>query len=170
MRSVAVTSRRPCRRPASARRGQRGIAIVELALVLLPLVLLLAAAAEFGRAFYTYNILAQGVRGATRYLALVDNPDKPSLQQEVRNLVRFGNVDGTGSELVAGLTEAMIQICTPSDDSACTEDHSAVATGSGTLDLVSVRIVGFTYTPMFSAVITAPLAFSSIGLTMRARP
>jgi Flp pilus assembly protein TadG len=170
MRSIAATSHRPCHRPAPARRGQRGIAIVELALVLLPLVLLLAAAAEFGRAFYTYNVLAQGVRGATRYLALVDDPDKPANQQEVRNLVRFGNTDGTGSVLVTGLTEAMVKLCTPSDYAACTADHSSVATGSGTMDLVSVRIVGFSYTPMFSAMLTAPLTFSTIGLTMRTGP
>lgn len=153
-----------------SRRGQRGFAMVELALVLVPLILLLSGVAELGRAFYTYNLLAQGVRNATRYLTLANSPNNAMDQQKVRNLLRFGNVDGTGTLLVTGLQESMVKICTPTDTAACVgEDHSAVATGSGDVDLVSVRIVGFKYTPMLSAVITASVSFPTIGLTMRPR-
>src|SRR5258705_10508235 len=62
-------SRERIRKISSFKRDERGLQLVELAIVLPVLVLLFAAAAEFGRYFYEYTTLAKGTRVAVRYLA-----------------------------------------------------------------------------------------------------
>ena len=53
----------------SFKRDDRGLQLVELAIAVPILVLLFAAAAEFGRYFQEYTTLAKGSRVAARYLA-----------------------------------------------------------------------------------------------------
>ena len=48
---------------------QRGVAAVELALILPLLLAICFAVTEFGRAIYTYNTLAKSTRDASRYLS-----------------------------------------------------------------------------------------------------
>ena len=48
--------------------SQRGVALVELALVLPLLLAVCFAITEFGRAIYTYDTLAKSARDAARYL------------------------------------------------------------------------------------------------------
>jgi Flp pilus assembly protein TadG len=147
-------------------RSQRGLATVELALVLMPLVLLLSATADLGRAFYTYNVLSQGVRSAARYLALV-NPVDDTARTTARNLVLYGNTEASDTPRVPDLTTSMVSICTP----ATCNDHNAVLTASGTaVNLVSVRISGYAYVSLFSTLLPAKLEFSPINVTMRAHP
>ena len=50
-----------------SRRGERGQAVLELALVLVLLLLLLAGAADFGRAFYSYGVITNACREGARY-------------------------------------------------------------------------------------------------------
>src|SRR6266516_4760385 len=62
---------RRLRRAAQLRgfaRNERGIQLVELAIVLPVLMLLFGATAEFGRFFYEYTTLAKASRVGTRYL------------------------------------------------------------------------------------------------------
>ncbi|NML15303.1 TadE/TadG family type IV pilus assembly protein [Azohydromonas caseinilytica] len=142
------------------------MATVELALVLLPLVLLLSATADLGRAFYTYDTLVKAARGAARYLALSTTPDDVTVQAQVKNLALYGDIDGGGTPLVPGLTSTMVQICTPK---LCDADHNnvpVVGSAGSTMTLVSVRIVGYTYTSVFSAVLPATFAFRPINVTM----
>jgi Flp pilus assembly protein TadG len=162
MRSRPAT---PCR-PAP-RRAQRGLALVELALVMLPLLLVLAATADLGRAFYTFNTLAQAARGAARSLALADPPDDAA-QTAARNLVVYGSSENTGTPLEADLDPAEnIEICTAT---LCNASHSdQLLTSGGTVDLVSVRIHGYAYTSLFSVLLPAKLPFSDIRVTMRGR-
>lgn len=156
-------------RPA-LRRSQRGSATVELATVLLPLLLLITATADAGRALYTYNTLLKAARGAARFLALANPPDATA-QATALNLVLYGDVDvpATNQALAPGLTTSMVQICTPA---LCSSNHNAVAIlGSGTtMGLVSVRISGYSYTSLFSAVLPATIAFNPIQVTMRGLP
>lgn len=151
-----------CRRPAP-RRGQRGLALVELALVMVPLVLLLGATADLGRAFYTFDTLTKAARSAARYLSLGDTTDATRLAN-ARNLVLYGNTDGTGTKLVADLSSTHVAICTPT---TCAVDHSDQTNGIATVDLVSVRISGYAYTSLFSAMLPATLDFHDISVTMR---
>ncbi|WP_298235032.1 TadE/TadG family type IV pilus assembly protein [uncultured Azohydromonas sp.] len=160
-----MTGRPACHAPATRRHRQRGVAIVELALVLLPLVLLLMLTVDLGRAFYTFNTLTKAARGAARHLTLV-NPEDPDKRSEARNLVLYGNVNGSGTKLVPDLDSEAIEICTP----ALCEDHDDEPIDGGTMDLVSVRIHNYAYAPLFSALLPAPLNFKDISVTMRAFP
>lgn len=64
---------RQCKRPD--RLSARGIATVEFALMLLPLVLLLAFPLLFGRIFYQYEIARKAAHDAARYMASVPQAD-----------------------------------------------------------------------------------------------
>ena len=52
------------------KRRQKGVAIVEFALVLPFLLLLTFITTEFGRAIWEYNTLTKSVRDAARYLSI----------------------------------------------------------------------------------------------------
>ena len=120
------------------RKRHRGLAITELT-ILLPLVLLLMLlTAEFGRAFWEYNTLTQTVRDAARYASaqglfgstgIVQVTD--TLRTEVANLVVYGNVVGSGSPLLDGLTAAGVSVESP---------------GEGDILVRST----YTYTPIFN--------------------
>jgi Flp pilus assembly protein TadG len=141
---------------------------VELALVMLVLVVLMTATADAGRAFYTYNSLVKAARSGVRYLALANPPDATA-QTQALNLVLYGDVDTTSTPLVPNLTAPMIQICTPA---LCPTNHKDVPIGgtSSTMSLVSVRITGYTYQSVFSAVLPATIGFGDIQATMRGLP
>jgi Flp pilus assembly protein TadG len=101
-------SRNLIRRLFCFKEDERGVQLVELAIVLPVVILLFAAAAEFGRYFYEYTTLAKGTRVAARYLATAasDGNDDPC----AKNLVVYGNLGGTGNPIVTGLTPANVQI------------------------------------------------------------
>ena len=84
---------------------QKGTAIVEFALILPLLLLLTMITTEFGRAIYQYNTIVKSLRQATRYLSLQTPNTKTT---EAKNLVVFGNIAGTGTALVPGLTVAKV--------------------------------------------------------------
>lgn len=49
---------------------QHGVAAVEFALVIIPLLLIVAGIVEFGRTFWYYNALAKSTRDAARYVSV----------------------------------------------------------------------------------------------------
>ena len=115
-------------------RGERGTQLVELAIVLPVLVLMLGAAAEFGRFFYTYQTLAKATRAGARYLTT--EPATGASDPKAEKLVVYGDESGKGSAVVSGLTT----------------DHVRVTRTGGTgafPERVTVRIVGYTYRPVF---------------------
>ena len=69
---------------------QKGVAIVEFALILPFLLLLSFITIEFGRAIWQYNTLTKSVRDAARYLSI----QTPGTQRsrEARNLMVYGNL------------------------------------------------------------------------------
>jgi Flp pilus assembly protein TadG len=83
-------------------KDERGVQLVELAIVIPIFVLLFAAVAEFGRYFYEYTTLTKSSRAAVRYLATaaVNNTE----DTKARNIVVYGNPAGSGSPLISGLT------------------------------------------------------------------
>lgn len=89
-------------------RKQRGVAMVEFAIVVPIFILLLMATAEVGRAFYQYNTLTKAVRDGARYLsehaldAGVLEID-PADETFTRNLVVYGNLLGSGDPLLDDL-------------------------------------------------------------------
>lgn len=142
------------------RRKQQGVAAVELALVMIPLILMAFGITEFGRAIYQYNTLAKSVRDATRYLSQ-QGPGEGS--DTARCLAVHGNRTCTGSALAPGLTLSHIQI---RDQVSNPPTHLNQPTGSGAINLVTVAITGYQFTSLVPLV--APnITFGGISVTMR---
>ena len=143
---------------------QRGAALVELALITPLLLLLTFITTEFGRAMYEYNLVVKSTRDAVRYLS-VQTPN--SHIDEARNLMVFGNIDGTGVPLARGLSLANVPA-----GSCCTWQ----TTGANPLiTTVTVRISSYTFHSLFPSVMgiafadaNGDLVFSDITATMRA--
>lgn len=161
----------PTRRP-------KGVVSVELALLLIPLVLLLMGSADAARSMYYYGGLVKQVRDATRMLSERNPLDPDYLTVDVpaaQCLAVFGNTQCTGDAVVGGLETGMVKVCdrvsspsaTPSADCAG-GNYQEVATGSGVINLVQVRIVGYPYTGLTSVVAAlAGIDFNDIQATMR---
>lgn len=102
---------------AHAPRPQRGLATVEMAITLPVLLLLLFATAELGHLISQYDTLDKAVRDGARYAASVSAQGStgfvvitPAIQDEVANLVTYGNVNGTGSPLLPGLSPSDVTV------------------------------------------------------------
>lgn len=142
---------------------QSGVAIVEFALILPLLLLLTMITTEFGRAIYQYNTIVKSLRGAARYLS-VQTPSTPLTPNtvaitEATNLVVFGNVSGTGSAMVPGLTVGNVAAPTWQ------------TTGSNPLiNTVTITVTGYTFHPLVTGVFGTAfgdISYSDISATMR---
>lgn len=120
------------------KRDDRGLQLVELAIVLPIMILLFAAVAEFGRYFQAYTTLAKGSRVAARYLATActNGADDPA----AKNLVVYGNLAGTGDPIVNGLAVSNVAVVRR-------DAGGAVTTGFPTT--VTIEITDFQHTPIF---------------------
>jgi Flp pilus assembly protein TadG len=138
------------------RNRQRGVALVEFALVLPLLLLLSLVSTELGRAVYRYNTTAKAVRDAVRYLS-VQTPGTHIA--EARNLIVYGNVAGTGPMLDTALGAANVPAPTWQ------------TTGSNPLiNTVTIRVTGYQFRPLVTNMFGARFAtmtFNDISATMR---
>jgi Flp pilus assembly protein TadG len=154
---------------------QRGAVLVELALVLLPLLIIVFGITEVGRALYQYNTLAKAARDAARYLSTQAAGNNNGEYTVARCLAVYGKQVCTANDkpLVPALTTAMITICdatSAAPTASCPLSYAGVPTGSGAVDLTSVRIVGFTFSPLVLAPLTpfgGAITFAPISVTMR---
>jgi Flp pilus assembly protein TadG len=139
---------------------QRGVAIVEFALVLPVLLVLTFTVIEFGRALYQYNTLTKAVRDGARYLSM----QMPNTNvAEAKNLMVFGNTAGTGNPLVLGLS--LTNVPDPQWDATPT---GGVPT---TIPTVRVSINNYTFVPMVPSVFglnIGNITYNEISATMRA--
>ncbi|HYE14559.1 MAG TPA: TadE/TadG family type IV pilus assembly protein [Pyrinomonadaceae bacterium] len=122
---------------AAARRLARredGTQLVELAIVLPVMLVMFGAVAEFGRFFYTYQTLAKATRAGARYLTT--EPADGSSDAKAENLVVYGNTTGTGDPVVSGLSAGNVSVERSGGPSSMPER-------------VTVKIVGYTYSPLF---------------------
>jgi hypothetical protein len=76
----------------------RGGAIAEFMLGLVPLVIAFALIFEFGRAFWSHQAAIKGVRDATRYLTRVEDPADPAAQTVAQQLLLTGEQAPGGVE------------------------------------------------------------------------
>jgi Flp pilus assembly protein TadG len=141
----------------------RGVAAVELALTIGPMLVLTFGVTEYGRAIYTYNAIDKAARDAARYLT-APPPGSTNPNSDAANLVVYGNVAGTGAPLAPGLTTGMVNIC---NATLCPGTHQNVPTGTGVLNLVTVSINGYVYNSIVTYVAPATLNFNNISVTMR---
>jgi Flp pilus assembly protein TadG len=116
------------------RKDERGVQLVELAIVLPVFLILFAAVGEFGRYFYEYTTLAKSARVGARYLS--GKAVNATEDTKAKNLVVYGNAAGTGSPVLTGLTTANV-----------------VITRSGGVPVlpqtVKIQIVNFRHQPIF---------------------
>jgi Flp pilus assembly protein TadG len=89
-------------------RGEQGVQLAELAIVLPLILLMFVATAEFGRFFYAYSTLSKASRVGARYL--VSAPIDGSDDTKAKNLIVFGNQNGTGSPLITNLQTTNVTI------------------------------------------------------------
>ena len=135
---------------------QKGVAIVEFALILPFLLLLTFLTTEFGRAVWEYNTLTKSVREAARYLSIQTPGTKIT---EARNLIVYGNLAGDGPPLAAGLTTTLVP-----DPTWQTAGTNPV------INTVTVRISGYSFNSIVNTVFGAPfgdITFADITATMR---
>jgi Flp pilus assembly protein TadG len=156
------------------RQRQSGIAAVEFAILLIPLLVIATGITEFGRAMYYYNTIAKVARDAARLMSTQTptDPDYPGLTSRATCTAVYGNQACSGAPLVPGLTTAMVSIC---DRASCPGTHANVPTGTGVINLVTFTIGGpnnpypfqslAPFTPALFGV--ASFNFGPIGVTMR---
>jgi hypothetical protein len=122
--------------PAEFARCERGTQLVELALVLPIMLLLLASIAEFGNFFYTYSTLAKATRGGARYMT--SKTFSGAEKDKARSLAAYGDANAgcAGEPVIKGLTCANF-------------DVQGVGGAPGFPDKVSVKVINYTYQPLF---------------------
>jgi Flp pilus assembly protein TadG len=137
--------------------NQKGVALIEFALVL-PLLLILALiSAELGRAVYRYNTTAKVVRDAARYLSM----QSPGTHvAEARNLILYGNT-----------APANLQLLDPALSAANVPAPTWQTAGSDPLiNTVTIRVSGYQFRPMITNMFGAQfvtITFNDISATMR---
>src|SRR2546426_5862562 len=135
------------------RRDERGIHLVELAIVLPIFILLFGATAEFGRYFYEYTTLAKSARVGARYLATA--AVNSAEDTNAKNIVVYGNSAGTGNPIPSGLSTTNVTI-----------------TRSGGVPVlpqtVTVQITGFKHQPIFD--LGAILNTSTLSMNIDVKP
>jgi hypothetical protein len=150
--------RRARRRLAGLAHNERGVQLVELAIVLPLFMILFAATAEFGRYFYEYTTLAKAARLGARYLVTekvdCDHADV------ARNLVVFGNTAGTGSPILPGLETTHVSI-TPND-------LDCAGTPQGVPQAITITFSGFKHESLFD--IGGLLKSSTISMDIDVKP
>ena len=135
-------------------RDERGVQLVELAIVVPIFILLFAATAEFGRYFYEYTTLAKATRVGARYLASACV--KTNEDTNAKNIVVFGNAAGTGTPILTGLSSTSNVTITRS---------GGVPTVPQT---VTVQITSFKHQPIFD--LGAITKISSLSLKVDVKP
>ena len=125
-------------------RRDRGQALVEFSLALIPFLLLLMAVFDFGRAIYIYNGVSQAAREVARAASVHPNEDTNPVGY---SLEATRTID-TQVGLIPGLVvdDPVCVLSVDADDSAanaqpCTEDEFVVVTAHSTYTPVS--LLGF---------------------------
>jgi len=112
------------------RGDERGVQLVEVALVIPIMLLLFGAVAEFGRYFYEYTTAAKAARVGARFLASKSVNSSTNYELQAKNLVVYGNIGGTGDPVLPGMTINNVDI-----------QYAGVT--SGVPDTVTVNIVSY---------------------------
>lgn len=152
-------------RSANISSRQRGVAAIEFAIVLIPMLILCFGITELGRAIFYYDTLVKSARAGVRHLT-VSPPGDATARSEAQCLAVFGNTGCTGTAVVPGLTTAMVEI---RDAISHPATHATVATGSGVVDLVTVTVGTANDPYQFQSVVTwvvPDLTFSPVHATM----
>jgi Flp pilus assembly protein TadG len=131
--------------------GQRGVAAVELGIVLSLLVTIVFGITELGRAMYQYDALTKGARAAARYVAIYDS-ENANVRSRAACMAVYGSPTCSGTPMAPNLTTLNVQVDVPTT-LASLQGVSAFGGTSGTLDLVQVTISGYKFTSLVPFVV-----------------
>lgn len=161
-------------RQRSARERQAGSVLVELAAVLPVLLVLSLGVLEFAKALSDYRTILSQTRIAARYLS---GKAPGEDHEKARCLTRNGQESSApcvGVPLLPNLASATVTI---EDATNAPATHRAqpvsTASGSGTVNLVTVRVTGYSHPLIIGSFISgviddrASIEFGSISTTMR---
>jgi Flp pilus assembly protein TadG len=130
-------------------KNEKGAELVEFALVLPFLLLCCAGVIEFGRAYYTYNILTKAVRDGARFASAAGITSagviSTATTTNVERIVVYGNIAGTGPAKLPGLTTGQVSL-TPN---TITLSEHYVTVG-----------VAYPYAPLFGLVMPSTITLS----------
>jgi Flp pilus assembly protein TadG len=119
------------------RHDERGVQLIETAIVVPIMLVLFAGVAEFGSYFYEYTTLAKASRLGARYLASKSVTSEIANYQAIaKNIVVYGNTAGTGDPILEGLT---------TDNVTITYEGGP----TGVPNTVKVSITDFQHDPVF---------------------
>lgn len=167
------------------RSRMRGVAAVEFALVLMPMIVLATGVAEFGRAIYQYETLTKATRNAARYLSVFLPTDSAYPVAEAQCLVVYGSTTcgSAGTELVPGLTTSMVIVCDAAHSTDCADasdppqfanlptydstNNAASGTATGSINVVEVKVKGYQYQPIPAYPGLPTITFGNIVTVMR---
>lgn len=135
-------------------RRENGTHMVELAIVIPILLIMLGGLAEFGRFFYTYQRLTTAVRAGARHACKWERNASWTFP-ETSNMVVYGDFGGSGSPILPGLSTANVSV-------------TANGIPPNNIDSVTVRIVGYTYTPIFDLGRLTGIPALSLNINMNA--
>ncbi|TFH08006.1 MAG: pilus assembly protein [Nitrosomonadales bacterium] len=139
------------------RKKARGAVAVEMALLMIPLIVMGFGAAEFGRAIYEYNTLTKSVRDGVRHVSQSSPTD--TLKAEAIRLTVYGTTNASLQPLLPNLNEGMVVITEAND----------TTTG---INMVTVTITGYTFNFVFNPLVffgntATSITFDDIHATMR---
>ncbi len=92
--------------------SRRGNTMIEFALASLILIPMFFGAFQFGYTFYVYNLLCSQMRAAARYgsVRAFYAATPSTYQTAVKNVVIYGNPDGSGTGIEPGITAANVEV------------------------------------------------------------
>ena len=134
--------------------NERGTSLVEFSIAVTVFLTVMFGVIEFGRALWVHNALADAARRGARYATV----SKASEADKVKNVVVYGNPDGTGDPMVPNLTTTNVEV-----------NYSGFGLNKGTVS-VSVTNYQFQFViPIVGTTITMPnytttLTGESVGL------
>jgi len=131
-------------------KSERGAELIEFALVLPLMLFFCLGVIEFGRAYYTYNILSKAVRDGARFLStgIVTSTGtvNATTATRTRSVVVYGNTTGSGTKILPDLLASQVNIPAPT-------------VVSGSEQYVTVG-VSYPYVPLFRVVMPATITLS----------
>lgn len=115
---------------------ERGTQLLELAIALPVMLVLLATVGEFARFFYTYSALTNAVRAGARHACKWERNASWTFPETSKMVVYGDYSDTSNGPILPGLstTNVVVQANGPSVNR---------------IDSVTVKIVGYSYTPLF---------------------
>lgn len=135
-------------------RRENGTHLVELAIVIPFLLIMLGGLAEFGRFFYTYSKLTTAVRAGARHACKWERNASWTFP-ETSNMVVYGDFGGGTTPILPGLSTANVVV-------------QANGPSVNNIDSVTVKIVNYTYTPLFDLGRLTGIPALSLNVNMNA--